>query len=580
MDSGWKVKSAQYFNNIERQVDQMQIKAWDRIWENSYTKTWFKEGYIHGKEPMFRHVYNNSLRLRHRKAINYYGKVITWDELRDLILRAAGGLKKMGVTKGDRVYVGLQNSPQFVITYFAAHSLGAVIMAMSPAYKAGEVSYAVNDAGAKVMVVEESVVPVYNEIRDNIPSVENVIVTSLDEYLPEDPYPAFPADLRYRGIECPGATVWKDFITAEPITEMADVDINDLALLQYTSGTTGRPKGAMLTHKNLVNGAWVNSVNAGLSVEESMIAVLPMFHITCMNDLLNNSVFMGSELIVMARFDVEGFLQAVERYQATYTVIATPIVIMMANHPAFGKYDISSLRIVGIGGAALPTAVSDKYMSMGISLIEGYGMSETTATTVMNPMDANVFGSIGLLCPQMDMRIADVKDLSRDVGIGEEGELWVKGDSCGIGYWNNPEASAQTFLGDGWVRTGDIVKMDEKGYLYVCGRLKEMIKVSAYSVFPAEVEEYMYAHPSIMECCAIGVPHETKGEEIKMFVVLKSDYAGKVTEQELIDWAKGQMAPYKYPRHIEFRDSLPKGTTGKVQRKDLVEEERAKRANA
>jgi acyl-CoA synthetase (AMP-forming)/AMP-acid ligase II len=180
----------------------------------------------------------------------------------------------------------------------------------------------------------------------------------------------------------------------------------------------------------------------------------------------------------------------------------------------------------------------------------------------------------------MDLRIADVKDLSKDVGIGEEGELWVKGDSNGIGYWGNPEASAETFLEDGWVRTGDIVKMDEKGFLYICGRLKEMIKVSAYSVFPAEVEEYMYAHPAIMECCAIGVPHETKGEEVKLFVVLKPDFAGKVTEEELIDWAKGQMANYKYPRHIEFRASLPKGNTGKVMRKDLVEEENAKRANA
>ena len=311
-----------------------------------------------------------------------------------------------------------------------------------------------------------------------------------------------------------------------------------------------------------------------------MIAVLPMFHITCMNDLLNNPMFMGCELIILARFTVESFLQAVEHYKVTYTVIATPIVIMIAHHPAFGKYDISTMTKVGIGGAALPTAISDKYLAMGIGLVEGYGMSETTATTVMNPITANVFGSIGLLCPQMDLRIADIKDLSRDVEIGEEGELWVKGESNGIGYWGNPEASAETFLEGGWVRTGDIVKMDEKGYLYVCGRLKEIIKVSAYSVFPAEVEQYMYTHPAIMECCAIGVPHETKGEEIKMFVVLKPDYTGKVTEQELIDWAKGQMAHYKYPRIIEFRTSLPKGNTGKVQRKDLVEEEKAKRANA
>ncbi len=555
----------------------MEFKAWDRVWEKVPTNYFQWEGYIHGKDPMFRHVYNNSLRMRQRNAINYYGRVMSWDELRDQFLRAAGGLKKMGITKGDRVYIGLQNSPQFLFVYYAAHALGAIVMAMSPAYKAGEVSYVVNDAGVKVMVIEEALVPVVNQIRDQIPTVDHIVVTTLDEYLPADPYPAFPADLRARGVECPGSTPWKEFIAADPITEMADVDINDVALLQYTSGTTGKPKGAMLTHKNLVNGAWVNSVNAGLSCDDKMIAVLPMFHITCMNDLLNNSMFMGAELLIMARFDIEGLLQAVERYGVTYTVIATPIVIMMANHPAFGKYDVSTMTKIGIGGAALPTAISDKYAAFGMGLTEGYGMSETTATTVMNPLDANIFGSIGVLCPQMDMRIADVKDLNRDVAIGEEGELWVKGDSNGIGYWGNPEASAETFLEGGWVRTGDIVKMDEKGYLYVCGRLKEMIKVSAYSVFPAEVEEYMYAHPAVMECCAIGIPHETKGEEVKLFVVLKADYVGKVTEQEMIDWAKEQMAPYKYPRTIEFRTSLPKGATGKVQRKDLVEEEKAKR---
>jgi acyl-CoA synthetase (AMP-forming)/AMP-acid ligase II len=558
----------------------MEIKPWERFWEKSYTKLWAKEGYIHGKDPLFRHLYNNSLRLRHRTALIYYGRYITWDELRELVLRAAGSLKKMGVAKGDRVYIGLQNSPQFVIAYYAAHCLGAVVTAISPAYKAGEVTYAVNDSGAKVMVIEESVVPVYNQIRDAIPTVEHVVVTALDEYLPEDPYPAFPPDLRGRGVECPGAMTWKEFVAADPITEMADVDINDLALLQYTSGTTGRPKGAMLTHKNLVNGAWINTVNITMTVDDVQFAVLPMFHITCMNDHLGTFIFTGNTLVIMARFDVEAWMQMVERYRVTWLCVATPVVIAISNHPAFGKYDLSSIRAFAIGGAPLPVAISERYKALGIELFEGYGMSETTATTTMNPMDAIVFGSIGLPVPGLDLRIADVKDLSRDVEIGEEGELWVRCDSCGIGYWNNPEASSETFLGDGWVRTGDIVKMDEKGYIYVCGRLKEMIKVSAYSVFPAEVEQYMYQHPSILECCAIGVPHETKGEEVKMFVVLKPDYEGKITEQELIDWARGQMAPYKYPRIIEFRDSLPKGSSGKVQRKDLVEEEKAKRANA
>jgi acyl-CoA synthetase (AMP-forming)/AMP-acid ligase II len=555
----------------------MEIKAWERFWEKSWTDLWIHVGYQIGKDPLFYQLYSNSMKLRDRPAIIFYGKVFTWNELRNLIMRAAGGLQKLGVKKGDRVYLGMQNCPQFVFSYFAAHCLGAVVVAMSPAYRAGEVSYALNDSGARVVIIEESVVPVINEIRDKIPSVENIVVTSLAEYLPDEPYPAFPA-MSAQTVQCPGAIDWKEFIASEPLKRMADVDIDDLALLQYTSGTTGRPKGAMLVHRNLVNGAFINGAQTGNTVDSVELAVLPLFHITCMNDLMLSWAFVGSTLLIMTRFEAEPFLQAVERYRATYTVVATPVVIALANHPAFGKYDISSLGKFGIGGAKLPEAVWNKYHELGVTLVEGYGMSETTATTVFNPRDRIKLGSIGLPVPQVDLRIADINDISRDVGIGEEGELWVKTPSSGIGYWNNPEESAQTFLGDGWVRTGDIVKMDEDGYLYVCGRLKELIKSSAYSVFPAEVEEYMYAHPSVMECCVIGVPHEYKGEEVKAFVVLKPDWEGKITEQELVEWAKGQMAPYKYPRTIEFRANLPKLASGKIMRKQLKAEEEARQS--
>jgi acyl-CoA synthetase (AMP-forming)/AMP-acid ligase II len=557
----------------------MEIKAWDRIWEKSWTKEWIKEGYQHGKDPLFHILYNNSLRNRHRNAIIYYGLVFSWDEVRDLILRTAGGLEKMGVKKGDRVYLGMQNCPQFVFSYFAAHMLGAIVMSISPAYKAGEVTYAIKDSGAKVLIIEESVVPVVNEIRAQIPEVKHIVVTALDEYLPAEPYPAFAADLRGKGLLCEGAITWKDFIASEPLKQMADVDINDVALLQYTSGTTGRPKGAMLTHRNLVNGAFIHAVQPYNTVDSVFVAVLPLFHITGMNDHMLAWAFGGNSLVLLNRFDPESYLQTIERYKGTCTIVATPIVIALSYHPNFSQYDLSSVERLGIGGAQLPVAVFNKYKDLGITLFEGYGMSETTATTVFNPADAVKLGSIGLPVPQVNLRIADLNDLSRDVAIGEEGELWVQSPSCGIGYWNNPAGSEETFLGDGWVRTGDIVKMDEDGYLFVCGRLKEMIKVSAYSVFPAEVEEYLYAHPAIMECCVIGIPHETKGEEIKVFVVLKPDYVGKVTEQELIDWASGQMAFYKYPRIIEFRTSLPKGNTGKILRKDLKEEEAARRAN-
>jgi acyl-CoA synthetase (AMP-forming)/AMP-acid ligase II len=283
-------------------------------------------------------------------------------------MQAAGGLQRLGVKKGDRVYLGMQNCPQFIISYFAAHSLGAIVMAMSPAYKAGEVSYALNDSGAKVMVVEESVIPVFNEIRDIVPGVENVIVTSLGEYLPEAPYPAFPSELLAKGPLCPGAIDWKEFMSGEPLKEMADVDIDDVALLQYTSGTTGRPKGAMLTHRNMVNGAFIHGVQSENTVDDVEVAVLPLFHITCMNDLMLSWAFIGNTLCLLTRFEAESFMQAVERYRGTFTVVATPVVIALSNHPSFGKYDLSSLARFGIGGAALPEAVYKRYQEAGISL--------------------------------------------------------------------------------------------------------------------------------------------------------------------------------------------------------------------
>lgn len=558
----------------------MAIKAMENFWHKNWTESWVHEGYQIGKDPLFHILYTNSLRLRTRPAIIFYGQVITWDELRGLIMKAAGGLQRMGVKKGDRVYMMLQNCPQFAIAFFAAHSLGAIVVAMSPAYKAGEMRFSVNDCEPKVLIIEESVVPVYNEIKDELHSIEHIVVTSLDEYLPAEPYPAFPADLRSRGVTVEGAIDWKTFVGGEPLLKFADVDINDIALLQYTSGTTGHPKGAMLTHRNLISGAFVNSCHPYNTVDSVQLAVIPMFHITCMNDHLFTFAFLGSTLVIMTRFDPEAYLQAAERYQATYSVVATPVVIALSYHPAFNKYDITKLNKFGIGGAPLPQAVFNKYKDLGITLFEGYGMSETTATTTFNPCERVKLGSIGMPVPGVELRIANLKDLDQDCGIEEEGELWIKFTSCGVGYWNNADASAETFLEDGWVRTGDIVKMDEDGYLFFCGRLKELIKSSAYSVFPAEVEEYLYAHPAVMECCVIGVPHEYKGEEVKAFIVPKPDHADKITADEIIEWAKGQMAPYKYPRIVEFRSTLPKGNTGKVMRKELKAEEEAKRTKA
>jgi acyl-CoA synthetase (AMP-forming)/AMP-acid ligase II len=242
-------------------------------------------------------------------------------------------------------------------------------------------------------------------------------------------------------------------------------------------------------------------------------------------------------------------------------------------------YDISSVSWVTSGGAPVPPAVVEKYNELiNCNLVEGYGMSETISCTILNPPQKVKLGSIGVPIGSVQIRVADLTDESKDVPLGEEGELWQQAPCVGIGYWNNPEGTAETFLEDGWMKTGDIVKMDEEGYIYICGRTKEMIKSSGYSVFPAEVEQYLYNHPAISECCVIGVPHDYRGEDIKAFVILKPEWQGKITEKELIEWAREQMSVYKYPRTIEFRDELPKSGTGKIMRKILKAEEAEKGA--
>ena len=559
----------------------MRFKPMEPIWKKSWPPSWPKDGedgIIQGKDPLFHTLYDNAYRFRTKPAIIYYGKIITWLELKDLVFKAEGSLKKLGVVKGDHVYLGLQNSPQFVIAYFAAHCLGAIVIPASPMFKGGEMSYVLNNSGAKIVITEDGLYPIFQSIRDQVPAVEAVIVTSLGEYLPTEPYPAFPAGILIEGGDFSGAIQWKDFMNAEPLKELADVCLDDIALLQYTSGTTGHPKGAMLTHRNIAHRAGLDSRMRNDTHQDVHIAVLPLFHITGMSNHLLCPIFMGGTTCIMTRFESEAVLAVIERYRGTFMCSITTMDIALITHPNFSKYDISSIRLMTMGGAPLPPAIQQKFEDIGIRLAEGYGMSETTATMTWNPLEKIKQGTVGPPIPHVEIRITDITDIDKNLGVDEQGELWMRGPTVATGYWNNPEETAEAFP-EGWIRSGDIASIDEDGYITIHGRLKEMIKASGYSVFPAEVETYLFQHPAIQECCVIGVPHDYRGEDVKAFVVLKPDWQGKVTETEIIEWAREQMSVYKYPRSIEFRDSLPKSGTGKVLRKELKAEEAARAAN-
>jgi len=555
------------------------IKPMERIWEKVWPDYW-PHSIEYGRESIVWHLYHNANRFRDKPAIIYYGAEITFKELKDLVWQAAGGLQKLGVTKGDRVYLALENCPQFIISYYAVMALGAIVIAGSPMYKGGELTYVLKDCTAKVVIIEDALFPILQSIRSQVPAVESVIVTSLAEYLPAEPTLPIPPGLAVEG-DYPDSVSWQDFMTGPPLDKLAELDIKaDVALLQYTSGTTGNPKGAMITHFNIMANATSAPMAVKASAQDVYLTVLPLFHVTGMTNSMNAPVYLGSTMVLIARFDTETLLKAIEKYRCSVWLAITTMNIAVINHPNLKNYDISSLRALISGGAPVPPVVVEKYQTMtGCNLVEGFGMSETISATILNPLDRNKLGSIGVPMVAVDIRVVVLEDDTKEVPLGEEGELWQKAPSVAIGYWNNPEATAETFLGDSWMRTGDIVKVDDEGYVYICGRTKELIKASGYSVFPAEVEEYLYHHPAIEECVVIGVPHEYRGEDVKAFVVLKPEWSGKITEEEMVEWARSEMSVYKYPRTIEFREALPKSGTGKIMRKILKEEEAKKAAN-
>jgi acyl-CoA synthetase (AMP-forming)/AMP-acid ligase II len=551
----------------------MRFKAMKPIWKKSWPPSWphdGDDGVFLGKDPLFQVLYDNAYRFRSKPAMIYYGTVISYLELKDLMLKAAGALQRLGIAKGDRVYLGMQN---------CLHCLGAIVVPGNPMFKGGELSYVLNDSGAKVAIVENGIYPILAGVRDQLSSLQAVVATSLGEYLPKEPYPVFPTDISLEEGRYPDAIDWQDFIAAEPVKGFADVTMDDVAQLQYTSGTTGQPKGAMLTQRNITCRGAIDSRIRNDTFAEVHLAVLPLFHITGLANHVLSPFFFGGTVCILTRFDVESVLAAIERYRVSFMCSITTMDIALITHPNFKNYDISSIRIMTMGGAPLPPAIQQKFEEIGIRLAEGYGMSETTATMSWNPVERIKLGTVGPPNPHAEIRIADMEDMDQDVAPGQQGELWLRGAGVSIGYWNNPGATAESFP-EGWIRTGDIASMDEDGYITLHGRLKELIKASGYSVFPAEVETYMYQHPAILECCVIGVPHEYRGEDVKAFVVLKPEWTGKVTVEELVAWAREKMAVYKYPRTIELRDELPKLASGKVLRRELKDQEIARLAAA
>jgi fatty-acyl-CoA synthase len=509
----------------------------------------------------------------------FYDTPVSFAAFHDEAVRVAGYLEReCGVTKGDRVLLLMQNSPQFIIGYYGILRANAVVVPLNPMNLTQEVLKYAQAAGATTMLVSQELYPRVEPLLKS-GELKHVIVAAYSDYLKNPTHlrvPDFVSSPRidYRGA---GVSLWNDVLANNlkpgPLTAGPD----DLCVMPYTSGTTGTPKGCMHTHRTIMH-TTVGSMNwFAHQPEMNLLAVAPMFHVTGMQGSMNGPLYSGNTVVVLPRWDREAAAQCVERYGITsWTAIPTMIQDFFLN-PDIDKHDLTSIRRLHGGGAAMPAAVAQRLLNVGITYVEGYGLTETAAATHMNPGDRPKKQCLGIPIYGVDSRIVDPTTL-QELPAGEIGEIVMHGPQVFLGYWRKPEDTAQVFMhldGKRFFRSGDLGKTDDDGYFFLVDRLKRMINASGFKVWPTDVESQMYQHPAIEEACIVGTRDAHRGETVKAVIVLKADFRGKIGAQAIIDWARQNMAAYKAPRIVEFVDALPKSGSGKIMWRELQEKENA-----
>jgi fatty-acyl-CoA synthase len=516
--------------------------------------------------PLWDFLETSARRYPRKPAIIYYGNRISYRQLKQEAEQVAAGLAAKGVRKGDRVALYMQNAPQFVIAFYGILRANAMVVPLNPMLLENEIDYMLLDSGAKVIFVGQDLAGRVMAIKDRLPSLDVVTVTYRD-YLNEEPEIPAPDFVRAPQRTVPGTMSWREFLSSAAQVPELEVGPEDWAVLPYTSGSTGMPKGCIHTHASVIAtivGAayWNNVAPSAVS-----LAVLPLFHVTGLQHCMNTPIFVGATIVLLSRWDRDVAAQCIERYGCTHWVnISTMVVDFLAN-PKLDQYDLSSLRSVSGGGAPLPEAVGERlFQKLGIRYMEGYGMTETISQTHSNPPDRPKLQCLGVPAPDTDCKVLEL-GTDRELGPGEEGEIVVSGPQVMKGYWNKPEETEKAFVtidGKRFLRTGDIGRYDEEGYFFIVDRAKRMINASGFKVWPTEVESVLYKHPAVAEACVVATPDERRGENVKAFVVLRPEYEGKVTEEDIIQWSREQMAAYKYPRVVEFIKELPKSGSGKI----------------
>jgi long-chain acyl-CoA synthetase len=525
--------------------------------------------------PLFTFLDESAEKYPDAVATIFQDKRITYSELKEAVDRFATALQKLGVARRDKVALFLPNIPQFIISYYGALKAGAIVVPISPLYKEREVSHQIHDSGAKTLVVLDVLYPAVENVMGEL-GLERTIVTGIKDYMPT--LKGVLGSLlgkvpNYKVAMGDNMHQFLDLIKGYPPSPEA-IEVNpkeDLALLQYTGGTTGVPKGAMLTHYNLVSNALM--CNAWLKAqerEETQINVIPLYHIYGMTVTMNNAIASAGIMALFPRFDAKEVLSAIQKYKATVFGGVPTLYAALINHPNIASYDLSSIKFCISGASPLPPEVQKKFMELtGGVLVEGYGLTEASPVTHANPLDPTLetvkIGSIGFTWPDTEAGIMD-NETGMLLPYGDIGELVIKGPQVMKGYWNLPEETAEV-LKDGWLHTGDIARMDEEGYYYIVDREKDLIKFRGYSVYPREIEDVLYEHPAVKIAAVVGKPDEASGEIPKAFIVLKE--GAESTEEEMIEFVRERIAPYKRIREVEFRDELPMTLVGKVLKKDL-----------
>jgi fatty-acyl-CoA synthase len=507
----------------------------------------------------------------------FYDSRVSYREFLRQAERLAGFLQqRCGVRRGDRVLLDLQNSPQFMLAYYAILRADAVVVPVSPMNVTEELEHYVADSGATTAVIAQDLYVHFRPLMGR--ALTHAIVATYSDALTEPTALKVPDLISASPQEIldPGVVGWSDMLAAHYAPQPPRAQHDDLCAILYTSGTTGRPKGCMHTHATLMATAVGGAIWEGMSADSVVLATAPMFHVTGMQHSLNAPIFSGASIALLPRWDAEAAAYLIERYGCTHWANVPTMVVDLLAHPRTAQRNLSTLQNVFGGGSSMPQAVAHKlYELCGVEYMEAYGMTETISQTHMNPPGNLRKQCLGIPTFDTESLVVDPETLVA-LGPNQQGEIMSRGPQLFKGYWHNPEATQAAFAeidGRRFLRTGDLGYYDEDGFFYIADRLKRMINAAGYKVWPAEVEMTLYTHPDIQEVAIVSAPDERRGETVKAFVVLKPESQSKVSGEQIVEWARGHMAAYKVPRQVEFLEALPRSGTGKIQWRTLQERE-------